>query len=70
MKLCSSDSHYTTAPSVMGIESTKMTNTIATNVTSTMLTNSDDKKVKYKVNCYIIHTALFVIIVLLIIDII
>ena len=49
--------------SVMDIVSTKMTNTIATNVSI----NSDDKKVRY---CYILHTVLLVIILLLIITII
>ena len=49
--------------SVMDIVSTKMTNTIATNVSM----NSDDKKVRH---CYILHTVLLVIISLLIITII
>ena len=39
--------------SVMDIESTKLANTIATNVTSTMLTKSDDRKVRYKIDRYI-----------------
>ena len=39
--------------SVMDIESTKLVNTIATNVTSTMLTKSDDRKVRYKIDRYI-----------------
>ena len=43
--------------------STKMTNTIAANVSI----NSDDRKVRY---CYIFHTVLLVIILLLIITII
>ena len=49
--------------SVMDIVSTKMTNTLATNVSI----NSDDKKVRYY---YILHTFLLVIISLLIITII
>ena len=39
--------------SVMDIVST-MTNTIATNVSI----NSDSKKVRYKIDCYILHTML------------
>ena len=50
----------------MDTVSTKMTNTIPKNVTSTMLTNSDDKKVRHKMNCYILHTVLLVVIPLLI----
>ena len=44
---------------VMDIVSAEMTNTIPTNVKNTMLTNSDDKKVRHKINCYILHTVLF-----------
>ena len=44
-----------------------MTNTIAT---STVSTNSGGKKVRYKIGCYIQHTVLFVIILLLTIAII
>ena len=47
-----------------------MTNTIATHVTSAMLTNSDDKKIRYKIDCYILHTFLLKIMLLLIITII
>ena len=50
----------------MDIVSTKMTNTIATNMSK----NSDDKKVRYKIDCYILHTVLLAIILLLIIAII
>ena len=42
-------------------------NIVSTNVTSTMLTNSDDKKVRYKIDCYSRHTILLVIILLFII---
>ena len=42
-----------------------MTKTIATNDMSTMLKNSDDKKVRHKMNCYILHAVLLVIILLL-----
>ena len=55
---------------VMNILPTKLTNAIPTNVTSTMLTNSDHKKARRKMNCYILHTGLLVIILLLIIAII
>ena len=50
---------------VMDIVSTKMTNAIATNVSI----NSDGKKVRYKIDSYILHTVLLVIILLLIITI-
>ena len=52
---------------VMDIVSTKMTNTIATNVTSTASINFHSKKVT---DCYILDTVLLVIILLLIINII
>ena len=39
-----------------------MTNTISINVMSTVSKNSDDKKVRYKIDCYILHTVLLVII--------
>ena len=52
--------------SVMDIASTKITNTIAKNVSI----NSDDKKVRYKIDCYILHAVLLVIILLLIITVI
>ena len=42
---------------VMDIVSTKMTNTVTINVS----TNSDGKKVRYKMDCYILHTVLLVI---------
>ena len=44
----------------------KMTSTIATNVSI----NSDDKKLGFKIDCYILHTVLLLIILLLIITII
>ena len=47
----------------MVIESTKITNTTSTNVSI----NSGDKKVRYKIDCYIFHTVLLLIILLLII---
>ena len=52
---------------VMDIVSTKMTNTIAANITSTPSINCYSKKVRY---CHILHTVLLVIILLLIIIII
>ena len=52
--------------SVMGIVSTNMTSTIAKNGSIIF----DDKKVRYKIDCYILHTLLLVIILLLIITII
>ena len=51
--------------SVIDIASLKMTNTIATNVSII----ADDKKVRHKIDCYILHTILLVIILLLIITI-
>ena len=51
---------------VMDIVSTKMTNTVTINVS----TNSDGKKVRYKMDCYILHTVLLVILLSLIITII
>ena len=54
MKLC-----------VVDTVSIKTTKTVATNVQI----NSDDKKVRFKIDCYILHTVLSVIILLLIITI-
>ena len=51
---------------VMDILSTNMTNTIPTNVS----TNSDGKKVRFKMDCYILHIVLLKIILLFIIAII
>ena len=50
----------------MDIVSTKMTDTVARNVSI----NSDGKKVRYKIDCYFLHTVLLLIILLLIITII
>ena len=52
--------------SVMDIVSTKITNTI----TSDLSVNSDDKRVRYKTDCYILYTVLLAIVLLLIITII
>ena len=46
----------------MDIVSTKMTNTIATNASI----NFHNKKVRYKTDCYILHTVLLVTILLLV----
>ena len=43
---------------------------ISANVTISMLKNSDDKKVRYKIDCYILSTVLLVIMLLFIITII
>ena len=51
----------------MDIVSTKMTNTVSRNITSTASVNCHSKKVK---NYYILHTVLLVIILLIIITII
>ena len=49
---------------------TNVTNTIITNIASAVLVNSDDKKVKYKMDCYILYIVLLVIMLPLIIAII
>ena len=51
--------------SVLDIVSTKITNTIATNLTNIC----DSKKARDKFNCYILHTVLLAIILLLTITI-
>ena len=48
----------------------KVTNTIAVNVTSRTSIHCHDKKVRYKIDCYIFHTVLSAIMLLLIITII
>ena len=45
-------------------------NIVSANTTSTMLTNSNDKKVRYKMECYTLRTILLMIILLFIIAII
>ena len=55
------------AITVLDIVSTKMTNTVSRNITSTASVNCHSKKVK---NYYILHTVLLVIILLIIITII
>ena len=49
---------------------TYVTNTISTNVVSTVSLYSDDKKVRYNMDYYILHTVLLVIMLLFIITII
>ena len=44
--------------------------TVSNTLSATVSTNSDGKKVRYKTDCYILHTVLLVIILLLIITII
>ena len=51
---------------VMNTASTKKANTVAANMTI----NHYDKKVRYKIDCYILHTVLFAIIFTIIIIII
>ena len=52
---------------IMDIVSTKKTNTIEANVTSTASIDCHSKKVR---DCYVLHTVLLVIILLLIVTII
>ena len=47
-----------------------VTSIIQTNVLSTVSINSDSKKVRHKMNCYILHTFLLLDILLLLIAII
>ena len=47
-----------------------MTNCASTNVTSTMPRNSDGRKVRYKIDFYVLHTLLKVILLLFTIAII
>ena len=56
--------------SFIDVVSTKMTNTIARNVTSTSSINCHSKKVRYKIDCYISNKVLLAIILLLIITVI
>ena len=49
---------------IMDTVSTNVTSTKSANAMSTMLTNSDDKKVRYKMDCYILQTILLVIILI------
>ena len=50
--------------------SKNVTNTISTKVKSTLSINFDDKKVRYEMNCFILHTFLLVTILLIMIAII
>ena len=53
---------------IIGVmDSTNVTNTVSTNITSTLSKNSDDKKVRYKMDCNILHTFLLIVILLFII---
>ena len=51
---------------VKDIVSTKMTNTIATNITSTAPINFHSEKVRYKIDCCILDPVLLVILLLLV----
>ena len=52
----------------MGDEITNVANSVSTNVhtnfANTVLINSNDKKGRHKMDCYILHSVLFVIILL------
>ena len=50
--------------------STNVTNVVLTKVTRTVPINSDDKNVRYKMDCYILYTVLLVDILLFIIPIV
>ena len=54
----------------IGIVSTNVTNTKPTNVTSTVPLKSNDEKLRYEMECLILHTILLVITLLFIIAII
>ena len=56
--------------SVTGSVSSNVANTISTNVTCTKSINSDDKKLRYKMNSYILHKFLILIKLLFMITII
>ena len=49
---------------------TNMANTISSNVSGTTSANSDCKKIRYKVSCYISHTVLLLILLLFLVTII
>ena len=59
-----------TSTNVTNTIPTIMTKSLSINVTSAVSINSGDKKTSYKVDCYILHTFLLVITLLLIIAII
>ena len=46
--------------SVSAILSINITNTISKNTTNTVSINSDDEKVRYKMDCFILHMTLLV----------
>ena len=64
------NSTHSVSTNVTNAIQTNMTNIISTNVTSTLSMDSDDKKVRYKMDCYILHAILLVIILLFITTII
>ena len=55
---------------VMNIVSVNVARSISANVKSTMVTNSVNKYIRYKMYCFILHTVLLVIILLFTIAII
>ena len=55
---------------VTNVTPANIRNTISTNITSTLSINSDDKKLRSKMDCYNLHTVLLVVILLFIIIII
>ena len=57
----STDVTDTILTNVTNTLSTNVTNILSKNVPSTVPINSDDKKVRYEIDCYISHTFLLVI---------
>ena len=62
--------HYVNDRRIVCDEVIHVIDIVSTNVTSTISINSEDKKVRYKMDCYILHTVLLVIILLFMISII
>ena len=50
---------------IINVTDSVSANVTYTNVASTMSINSDDKKVRYKMHCYVLHTFLLLIVILL-----
>ena len=61
---------HNTSINVANTIPTKMTKSVSISVTSAVSINSGDRKTRYKVDCYILHTFLLVITLLLTIAII
>ena len=64
------DTGVITCDETTDIASTKIINTIGTNVTSSASINSHSKNVRYKIDCYVFHAVLLAIILLFVITII